>query len=97
VAVRKPLICCAPQGTGGGALWALDATSGTVLNGGNPIIITSAPLRVPPTIDGNWIFVLDNGGNLYALTLDPNYAATSTKQRAVDSRMLKVWEPAPKD
>jgi hypothetical protein len=94
--VRKPLICCAPAGTGGGALWALDASSGVVLNGGNPLIITSGPLRMPPTIDGNWIFVLDNAGDLYALTLDANYAAVSTKQHSVDSRMLKQWESAPK-
>ncbi len=94
--VRKPLICCAPPGGGGGAVWALDASSGAVLNGGNPIIITAAPLRVPPTIDGDWIFVLDNAGNMYALTLDPKYTATSTKQRSVDARMLKTWESPPK-
>jgi hypothetical protein len=96
-ALRKPLICCAPPGSGGGAVWALDASSGTVLNGGNPIIITSGPLRSPPTIDGNWMFVLDNSGNLYALTLDPHYTAISTTQRAVDSRMLTQWETPPKE
>jgi hypothetical protein len=95
-AVRKPLICCAPPGTGGGAVWALDASTGTVLNSGNPIIITSAPLRMPPTIDGNWVFVLDNSGNLYALTLDSKFTATSTVQRAPDSRMLNVWEAQPR-
>ena len=94
-AVREPLICCSPAGAGGGAVWALDAASGTVLNGGNPLIITNGPLRMPPTIDGDWIFVLDNAGNLYGLTLDPKYVATSTKQRSVDPRMLKQWEAAP--
>lgn len=94
--VRKPLICCSPPGTGGGALWALDASSGTVLNDGNPLIITSGPIRMPPTIDGNWLFVLDNAGNLYALTLDATFAAQSTKQHVIDSRMLKRWEAPPK-
>lgn len=95
-AVRKPLICCAPPGTGGGAVWALDASSGAVLNGGNPLIITNASLRMPPTIDGNWIYVLDNAGSLYALTLDAKYAATNTVQRAPDSRMLRTWELQPR-
>jgi hypothetical protein len=95
-ATRKPLICCAPPGTGGGAVWALDASTGAVLNDGNPLIITSGPLRVPPTIDGDWVFILDNSGNLYALTLDPKYASISTKARSIDSRMLKQWEAPPK-
>jgi hypothetical protein len=94
--VRKPLICCAPPGNSGGAVWAIDASTGTVLNGGNPIITTSAPLRMPPTIDGDWLFVLDNGGDMYALTLDPKFAAINTKAHAVDARMLRVWEAPPK-
>jgi hypothetical protein len=92
---RKPLICCAPPGTGGGALWALDASTGALLNGGNPLIITSGPIRMPATIDGNWVFVIDNSGNLYGLTIDQNYKAIDATQHAVDSRMLKVWEAAP--
>ena len=92
---RKPLICCAPPGNSGGALWALDASSGTVLNGGNPIIITSGPLRVAPTIDGNWIFVLDNNGNMYGLTLDPSYPAINTKYRAPNARQRTKWSFVP--
>ena len=34
-------------------LWALDASTGTVLNGGSPLLLTNGPIRVPPTIDGN--------------------------------------------
>jgi outer membrane protein assembly factor BamB len=83
---RLPLICCSPPGTGGGAVWALDAQTGEVLNGGTPLIITAAALRMPPTIDGDWIFVLDNSGDMYALTLDPNYAATQAARRAVTVR-----------
>jgi hypothetical protein len=52
-----------------GALWALDASTGTVLNGGKPLLITSGPLRMPVTIDGDWLFVLDNNGTMYGLTL----------------------------
>jgi hypothetical protein len=95
--VRKPLICCAPAGTGGGALWAVDASTGSVLNGGNPLIITPGAIRMPPTIDGNWVFVIDNNGDMYGLTIDPSYPSVDAYQRAVDPRVLKVWEPAPKD
>jgi outer membrane protein assembly factor BamB len=87
----KPLICCAPPGTNGGALWALDATTGAVLNGGNPIIFTGGALRMPPTIDGDWIFVLDNSGNLYALTIDPSYPAIQTKYRAPNPHQATTW------
>jgi hypothetical protein len=88
---NKPLICCAPPGNSGGALWALDASTGTVLNGGNPLIITNGPLRMAPTIDGNWIFVLDNKGNLYGLTIDPSYPAINTRYRAADPRQRERW------
>jgi hypothetical protein len=94
-AQRKPLICCAPAGTGGGALWALDASTGTVLNGGNPLIITPGPIRMAPTIDGNWLYVIDNTGDMYGLTIDPSYPSIEATMHSVDSRMLKVWESAP--
>lgn len=75
----------------GGALWAIDASTGVVLNGGAPLLQTSGPMRVPPTIDGKWIFVLDNSGNMYGLTIDSNYAAIQAKYRAPDSRQVKGW------
>jgi len=88
-ALRKPAICCAPTGPGDGALWALDASTGVVLNGGKPLIYTSGPLRVPPTIDGNWIFVLDNNGSLFGLTIDARFPAVAAKARALDPRVLR--------
>jgi hypothetical protein len=88
---RGPLICCAPAGTSGGALWALDATTGTVLNGGNPLIITGGPIRMPPTIDGDWIFVLDNDGNMYGLTIDPSVPAINTRYRPAHARQREKW------
>jgi hypothetical protein len=93
---RKPAICCAPPGSGEGALWALDASTGTVLNGGLPLIITSGPLRMPPTLDGNWLFLVDNNGDMYGLTLDSRYPSIAEQMRAVDSRMLRRWEAPPK-
>jgi hypothetical protein len=94
--VRKPLICCAGPGADGGAVWAIDASTGTVLNGGNPIITTPGTLRVPPTIDGDWIFVMDNAGDMYGLTIDPHFAAINSKPHAISSKMLKSWEAAPR-
>jgi hypothetical protein len=91
VAVRKPLICCAPPGNTGGALWALDASTGNLLNGGNPLIITNGPIRVPPTIDGDWVFVLDNNGNMYGITLDPSFPSIQTKYRPPNARQRVQW------
>jgi len=88
-AARRRAICCAPAGSSGGAVWALDASTGNVLNGGDPLIVTGSPLRTPPTIDGNWIFVLDNGGNLYGLTIDPSYPAIGLKYHASDARRAR--------
>jgi hypothetical protein len=93
--VGKPLICCAPPGNSGGALWALDASTGAVLNGGNPIIVTGGPLRVPPTIDGDWIFVLDNNGNMYGLTIDPSYPPINTRYRQPNARQRTKWSFVP--
>ena len=88
---NRPLICCAPPGNSGGALWAVDGSTGTVLNGGNPLIITNGPIRMPPTIDGKWIFILDNKGNMYGLTIDPSYPAINAKYRAADPRQRARW------
>jgi hypothetical protein len=93
--LRRPSICCAPAGPGDGALWALNAATGTVLNGGKPLIYTSGPLRVPPTIDGNWIFVLDNNGTMYGLTIDTSFPAIAARARSVSPRMLRRWQSHP--
>ena len=63
---------CNGTGSFGGALWALDASSGALLNGGKPIITTPKDIRMGAVVDGNWVFVFDNYGSLYGLTIDPN-------------------------
>lgn len=81
----------------GGSVWAINASTGAILNGGKPLLQTSGNLRVPPTIDGNWVFVLDNSGNMYGLTIDPGYPTIHAKRRANDSRQRTYWEPLPHD
>jgi len=63
---------CNGTGLFGGALWALDANTGALLNNGKPIITTPKDIRMGAVVDGQWIFVLDNFGALYGLTIDPN-------------------------
>jgi outer membrane protein assembly factor BamB len=82
----------AGNGTGG-ALWAIDASAGTVLGGGAPILTTGGYIRMPATIDGDWVFVLDNSGNLYALTADSRYAAIAARKPASALR-APHWRPA---
>jgi outer membrane protein assembly factor BamB len=72
---------------GGGDLWALDASTGALLSG-TPILHTSSTLRVPATIDGKWVFVLDNAGDLYGLTTDPSVKAIAAKYRSVTPHPL---------
>jgi hypothetical protein len=72
-----------PYGAGGtatGAIWAIDASAGTVLGGGQPILQTHNSIRMPPTADGQWVYVYDTGGNLYALTTDPNIQSIAVKR-----------------
>jgi hypothetical protein len=59
-----------PQ-TSGGTIYAVDAASGNLLNGANPIFSTGDIDLMPPTVSGQWIYLLDNSGNLYGLTVDP--------------------------
>jgi hypothetical protein len=56
-------------------VWAVNALTGTVLNGGNPVLITPDHVRMAPTADGLWLWVYDNSGNLYGLTVDPTVPA----------------------
>jgi hypothetical protein len=79
------------KGGTGGDLWAVDASTGVVLNGGNPILQTSGYLRTPAVIDGDWLFVIDDSGNLYGLTIDSNYAAIPAQSRAPDARQRRTW------
>jgi hypothetical protein len=78
---------CTPDGSGGcsasgklaGAVWAIDATTGTVLGNGLPVLSTGDVVRMAPTVDGEWMWVLDDSGNFYGLTLDPNVPSLSAK------------------
>ena len=86
---------CTPNGTGGcgaptatkpsGAVWAIDASSGTVLNGGNPVLITPDHIRMAPTADGLWLWVYDNSGNLYGMTVDPTVPAIQKRAGHIDA------------
>jgi len=67
--------CAGTAGDDGGALWALDASSGALLNGGNPVITTPSHIRMGAVADADWIFLLDNNGDFYGLTIDPAYPA----------------------
>ncbi len=73
--------CASPQNQGyaNGALWAVDAGSGALLaNGsgpGNPVLVTPSAIRMAPSADGSWIWVVDTSGNLYGLTVDPSVPA----------------------
>jgi hypothetical protein len=70
---------CTGTGTVGGALWAVDATTGNVLAGGEPLLITPAEIWMAPSVDGDWVFVIDNSANFYALTIDPTVPAIKRK------------------
>jgi hypothetical protein len=71
--------CAASGSPVGGALWAVDATVGTVLNGGVPLLITASQLRMAPSADGDWLFIIDDDGNFYGLTIDSTVAAIKAK------------------
>jgi hypothetical protein len=60
-------------------LWAVDATAGTVLNGGKPLVVTGDNIRMAPSADGQWVFLLDGSGNLYGLTVDQTVPAITAK------------------
>jgi hypothetical protein len=78
------VMAAVPDVGGGGSLYALNAASGNLLNGGNPILNTGDIDLMAPTVSGQWIYVLDNSGNLYGLTVDPSIAAKpATRGRRV--------------
>jgi len=78
----------------GAAVWALDAATGSILGGGQPFLYTGGQMRMPVTIDGKWVFVLDNNGNLYAYTTDSSYPAIQAKYRAPTARQRMTWQEA---
>ncbi len=70
-----------PTAAGTSQFWALDATTGALLNGGVPILTTGNLVRMPPVVDGKWLYVIDQGGNLYGLTIDPAVPKVQAKFR----------------
>jgi hypothetical protein len=79
---------CGGGGAIGGAVWAVDATTGSLLGGGKPVLITADNIRMAPSADGQWLFVLDGSGNLTGLTIDPSVkAAAAIPGRRVPSRL----------
>jgi hypothetical protein len=70
----------------GTTVWALNASTGTILNSGQPFLHTGGSMRMPVTIDGNWVFVIDNNGNLYGLTTDSRFPTAQAQLRASTGR-----------
>ena len=70
---------CGTPGAPSGALWAVDASTGTVLGGGNPVLMTPDNIRMAPSADGYWLWVMDDSGNLYGLTVDPSVHAIAQR------------------
>jgi hypothetical protein len=77
----------------GSSVFELNASSGAILNGGAPFLNTSGQLRMPVTIDGSWVFVIDNSGDLYAFTIDPRFAAIQPKLRTLNARQRATRFP----
>lgn len=75
--------CTATTGKYGGALWALDATSGALLNGAKPLITTPSPIRMGAVVDADWVYLFDNTGHLYGLTIDGRFPAIADRFRAL--------------
>jgi hypothetical protein len=70
---------CGTPGALNGALWAIDASTGTVLGGGNPVLVTPDNIRMAPSADGLWLWLFDNSGNLFGMTVDPSVRAISLR------------------
>jgi len=92
---------CSPDGRGGcsatatsqsgGAMWAVDATNGAVLNNGKPIVMTGSVIRMAPVIDANWVYVTDNSGHLYGFTTDPSVPAKAIMRTFADPRSMSTY------
>jgi hypothetical protein len=82
---------CGAPGALAGAVWAVDASTGSVLGGGNPILLTGDHVRMAPTVDGQWMWVLDQSGNLYGLTVDPSVPTLSRRPAAAHGRQTIRW------
>ncbi len=78
----------------GGSVWTLDASTGAILNGGAPLLNAGGQMRMPVTIDGNWVFILDNNGDLYGYTTDSRFPAIQAKYRTPTARQRMTWPGA---
>jgi hypothetical protein len=77
----------------GNTVYELNASSGAILNGGEPFLTTSGSMRMPITIDGNWVFAIDNSGDLYGFTTDTRFAKAKAKMRALTARQrAATWK-----
>ncbi len=77
----------------GATVFELNASSGAILNGGAPFLTTSGSMRMPVTIDGNWVFVIDNSGDLYGFTTDTRFPAIQAKSRTLTARQrAPLWK-----
>jgi hypothetical protein len=81
---------CGAAGAVNGALWAIDATTGSVLGGGKPVLVTGDNIRMAPSADGLWLWLVDDSGNLSALTVDPSVKAITAKIGARRPRSLRM-------
>ncbi len=88
VTAGNVIFVASPTAGGTSQLWAVDATDGNVLNGGAPLLTTANLMRMPPVVDGLWVYVMDQGGNLYGLTIDP-------KVPRINAQFHQSSEPAP--
>jgi hypothetical protein len=80
---------CGAPGTVNGAVWAVDAAAGTLLgSGGNPVLVTGDRVIMAPAVDGEWVYVLDNSGNLYGLTVNPAFPAITPTARHLAPRFV---------
>jgi hypothetical protein len=83
---------CGAPGNVQGALWAVDGQTGNVLGGGKPLLITGDNIRMAPSVDGLWIYLMDDSGNMYGLTVDPNVKGITpqSRQRVAPSFRLRA-------
>jgi hypothetical protein len=77
----------------GETLWELNASTGAILNGGAPFLRTSGQMRMPVTIDGDWVFVIDNSGDLYGFTTDARYPTVKATTRVLNARQRATGLP----
>ena len=81
--------CGTPVPNPDGALWALDASSGALLGGGNPVLLAGDEIRMAPSADGLWVYVYDQSGNLYGLTVDPSVPAIARRPGKHLARLVR--------